>query len=1160
MALVVAFFISISALLQARRDIVDPNPVARVGTSTATILTPGGTTATTPQSDLEFVNALEPLVKIGADLIDKDNRGNTNIAWNPDGSSLAAASIGNNITIWDATTGKLTRTIVTGHKERLAGLAWSPDGTILAARLIDEATWQGLVVLWNAASGKEINSFPEANGLVTGMTWSPDGQTLAWTDGWSIRLWDATSSNLLPKPQPTWPAPVTGSSIGQSMVTNLAWSPDGKSLATSQGNIVKLWDPATGKEQMAFEAPQDTGNVVAISWSPDGHTLANLAVIENSSKARIQTWDVTTGQALKNFGNHGLGLHIRWSPNRSILAYSILVGKAEDGSHPAFTLHSSVTGEVLRTVEDLATDLAWSPDGRILATTNGLAGTITLWGVPGGPRPIVTVDIATPTARVTTTPRPTSGPPGTLGCGWSTVTLPSTGSVDSALSAIAAISATDIWAVGYVTDADYSQRNLIEHWDGTRWSIVPGPNQEGRHMRQYLSGLAAVASDDVWAVGGYSGGQKSPLNTAILHWDGRSWTSVPAPTPGKSNGLIRVAAVSKNDIWAVGAFSEVADQGVYVDQPLVEHWDGKQWSVVQTPDVGRGWLAGIAVVSPSDVWAVGNEGSGGSGRALTMHWDGATWKDVPPPIGAGGLNGAVAVAADDIWAVGQGEVLHWDGSQWSIVPPINNPNGEGSFLNSVTATSKSDLWAVGQLVARWSSKYNWLDRGWWDTQVNPNNDAASSARDARISLSGVAALSPNDVWVVGYRNDDHLQQLIMHYDGSLCVDLSGIPTIFPTIAPTAMPSYTPTAIPTQDCKPGWTVVDSPNPSEGRNGANEFSAVTAISANDVWAVGNTSNGTSGNGTSTMHWDGSQWKVVPNPGAGSPRAIAAIASDDVWVVGGSSTMHWNGTEWSSIVMATPGDSNGVELNGVAAVAANDVWAVGSHQRSTAGDLTLIEHWDGTKWSVVPSPNVEPNAGPTINRLSAIAAVSANDIWAVGYSYNGGQTLTLHWDGAQWSVVPSPSLPDQNYLGAVAAVSSNDVWAVGSHGTLQAPELLIMHWDGIKWAIASTPDVGPAPGLSGVAAISSNNVWAVGSSYNMDNGESVTITVHWDGAQWSLVPSPNMPNTTRKLLNHLAGVTVLPSGDLWAVGGGVSEAGGQASLVLRYRNAPCPTPIGP
>src|SRR5207249_2791426 len=87
----------------------------------------------------------------------------------------------------------------------------------------------------------------------------------------------------------------------------------------------------------------------------------------------------------------------------------------------------------------------------------------------------------------------------------------------------------------------------------------------------------------------------------------------------------------------------------------------------------------------------------------------------------------------------------------------------------------------------------------------------------------------------------------------------------------------------------------------------------------------------------------------------------------------------------------------LMAVSTVSTNDVWAVGSYRNSGGPDQTLVEHWNGTQWTVVPSPNSEPS----YNYLFGVAVVAANDVWAVGtYNGYGGRTLILHWDGAQWS----------------------------------------------------------------------------------------------------------------------------------------------------------------
>src|SRR5207253_7101542 len=98
---------------------------------------------------------------------------------------------------------------------------------------------------------------------------------------------------------------------------------------------------------------------------------------------------------------------------------------------------------------------------------------------------------------------------------------------------------------------------------------------------------------------------------------------------------------------------------------------------------------------------------------------------------------------------------------------------------------------------------------------------------------------------------------------------------------------------------------------------------------------------------------------------------------------------------------------------AVSATDVWAVGFYGPFSGPTHTLVEHWDGTSWSVVPSP--DPSASGSI--LYGITAVSANDVWAVGdypYGSAGGHvTLTEHWDGSSWSVVPSPGCCPDNIL---------------------------------------------------------------------------------------------------------------------------------------------------
>ena len=148
---------------------------------------------------------------------------------------------------------------------------------------------------------------------------------------------------------------------------------------------------------------------------------------------------------------------------------------------------------------------------------------------------------------------------------------------------------------------------------------------------------------------------------------------------------------------------------------------------------------------------------------------------------------------------------------------------------------------------------------------------------------------------------------------------------------------------------------------------------------------------------------------------------------------------------VVPSPNAGTNDNYLNGVAAISATDVWAVGYYINGTGVNQTLVEHWNGSAWSVVPSPNV----GTTYdNYLKGVAAVSATNVWAVGYYYNGTvyQTLMEHWNGSAWSVVSSPNAGTSydNYLTGVGAVSSTDVWAVGSYFNFSQQQTLVERYN--------------------------------------------------------------------------------------------------------------------
>src|SRR5437762_6039436 len=347
----------------------------------------------------------------------------------------------------------------------------------------------------------------------------------------------------------------------------------------------------------------------------------------------------------------------------------------------------------------------------------------------------------------------------------------------------------------------------------------------------------------------------------------------------------------------------------------------------------------------------------------------------------------------------------------------------------------------------------------------------------------------------------------------------------------------------------WEIVASAN--AGRQ-ANSLSSVAAVADNDVWAAGWAFNAQlNAYRTVTEHWNGTRWSLVRSLNATNGynllNGVAVVAANDVWTVGqaanGStySTLveHWNGVAWSIIPSPNVAGSGNV-LEAISVVSANDIWAVGYSSDSNFNNHPLTIHWDGATWSIVPSPSVNDDI------LFGVDAVASNDVWAVGRSQEEARTLTLHWNGSAWSIVPSPNdSTEDDILFGVAAVTSNDVWAVGN---ACCSKTLAIHWDGIAWSVVPTPIFDPNatnPVLVGIVALSSDDIWTAGQYIvPLQGSAQFTLTENWDGSNWNFVPSPNAPNSN----NRLHGITATPNGTLWAVGTTGVFTRPERTLILR------------
>jgi hypothetical protein len=186
----------------------------------------------------------------------------------------------------------------------------------------------------------------------------------------------------------------------------------------------------------------------------------------------------------------------------------------------------------------------------------------------------------------------------------------------NSLDSVAAVSTTDAWAVGNWR-ATY-EGPLVEHWNGTKWSVV---NVPGETRSDYLENVSAPSATNVTITGLYQWG------LLILHYNGMSWTRTTPPIPLNAESL---GGFGINDVMAPLSATDV---WIGIDGGIVDHWNGRGWKGIPTapaticPD-GYFWISAIHPISDSDVWfnteLQCNGLPGGPDHSNLDQWNGST--------------------------------------------------------------------------------------------------------------------------------------------------------------------------------------------------------------------------------------------------------------------------------------------------------------------------------------------------------------------------------------------------------------------------------------------------------------------------------------------------------------------------------------------------------
>ena len=355
---------------------------------------------------------------------------------------------------------------------------------------------------------------------------------------------------------------------------------------------------------------------------------------------------------------------------------------------------------------------------------------------------------------------------------WNIVPSPSPSTSSNTLQAVSTYDATHAWAVGSYRNADLSDHDFIEYWNGTSWTQQTGANPGA--VANNLYGVKALSATDVWAVGCYIDANHNE-NVLIEHTTdgGNTWTQ---DSYTGSGCLIAIDGdPSTGDAWAVGGNNNA------LTLHLTNGHFELQTNVTPNSAVQ---LTGVSEHSSNDVWAVGYDYGNNPFTTFTIHWEVVKgkyqWVTKSSPNLSSDVNyltGVTNIGSGDAWAVGRnvinsysnvvGTLMHWNGSAWST--PLTVPVGNDSALYAVVAASSNNIWAAGTYHDSSSNIYYPLIWHSSDGGTTWNKETIGGLNSGSISNNfyGIGIDSNSNMWAVGYQYlSGHTETLIAQYTPS----------------------------------------------------------------------------------------------------------------------------------------------------------------------------------------------------------------------------------------------------------------------------------------------------------------------------------------------------------------------------------------------------------
>lgn len=578
--------------------------------------------------------------------------------------------------------------------------------------------------------------------------------------------------------------------------------------------------------------------------------------------------------------------------------------------------------------------------------------------------------------------------------------------------------------------------SLADVWNGRSWQQQVAPNPPGAQAAE-LFGVSCASRTFCEAVGTYSNSSGLSLPLAE-QWNGRSWSPQSPPDPPglpvtTITTLTGVSCVSPTFCEAIGelpAFPTMTNP-----PPFAEVWDGTSWQLQSLPASATQNLGQVSCASVTFCEAVGP--ATGAGSATGAVWNGTSWatQAIPSPAGAAfsNLTGVSCTSSTFCETVGTytdssaasfSWAAAWNGSSWTVQSVPGQPGAALTNLSAVSCSSATGCEAGGffQQSSQPScstpgcpSFQHSLAEGWDGSSWNLQHAAAPTGA-ASNSLNAVSCPSSTFCETVGSHSDaaDNQVSLAEVWNGT-----------------------------------SWKIQKTSNPPLASNGVSEIlDGVSCVSAHFCEAVGQ-----SAGGPAAQVWNGKSWTMQAVPGGDFLISVSCTSARFCVAVGNNAaTDIWNGTSWSAAAVGPPGFSL---LGSVSCVSATFCEAIGF---GPPGEDAAM--WNGTSWAAQSTPGP---AGDTIG-LNSVSCTTRQFCVTVGNASSNAlfTTVTLAevWNGTAWTVQPTPNPASSlsTTLNGVSCTSANHCTAIGDYG-FSPVNTLAEAWDGTAWSLRSTPDVAGA-----------------------------------------------------------------------------------------------------